>query len=191
MASFVFNSPASNDENEQIFLVNSFPSTPLPSSFVQKFNEEMNEEEQSGNENMMNLLTPMATPDLNTSVSENNNRDTIHRENIPTTEERIRNEIEESERLAWQLMEEESMRAYEMQIEFMRNNPDLFSQEEIQALNSVLQENVVQEDGEEGEEEEEGEGDEEDEDAWSYDRLLEIARVVGGSTSFSSSLMPW
>lgn len=128
----------------------------------------------------MNLVTPIGTPNQSFMNDENAESDSRQQQNIPTTEERIRHEIEESERLAWQLMEEESMRAYEMQIEFMRNNPELFSEEEIQALNSVLQENVEQqEEGEVGEEEGEGEG-EEEEDAWSYDRLLEIARVVGG-----------
>jgi hypothetical protein len=174
MASFVFDSPVFNNENEQISIINIFPSTPLPSNRLQKSNEGMNEEEQEGSENVISLLTPMVTPERNPSENENSNPEMIEEQIPPNTEERVRNEMEESERLAWQLMEEESMRAYEMQVEFMRNNPGLFSEEEIQALNSVLQENVAEEEEEEGEEEEESE------DAWSYDRLLEIARVVGG-----------
>jgi hypothetical protein len=97
--------------------------------------------------------------------------------------DRRQKELEESEMLAWQLMQEESMQAYEMQVDYMRNNPDLFSEEEIAALNTVLEENrtesqqghgVVQ-----GEEEEEEEG-EEDSSEWTYERLLELGQLVGG-----------
>lgn len=53
-------------------------------------------------------------------------------------------ELEESERLAWQLMQEESTNAYEMQLEFMRNNPSLFSNEEVEALNMILQQDHIE-----------------------------------------------
>jgi hypothetical protein len=178
MASFVFDSPY-DENNQQMFRMN-IPSTPTNDhlSFKSANSEgdvnqlERNHEEQYLEQQEVGLTTPIAD-DINTPA------------NISSADRR-RQEMEESERLAWQLMEEESMRAYEMQLDYMRSHPELFSEEEVQALNSVLQENVAVD-----EDIEEGEGEIEDEEGnsgtWSYDQLLEIARVVGGKRQSEES----
>jgi hypothetical protein len=172
MASFVFDSP-SDENNQGIFLMN-IPSTPVPhlsfkpSSSVSS--DRQNNDHEQNFEQHIGLTTPIA--------------DGIFIPANRASDDRRRQEIEESERLAWQLMEEESMRAYEMQLEYMRSNPELFSEEEVQALNSVLQENVGGND-EEIEEGEEEQGEEGNSGTWSYDQLLEIARVVGGMKELS------
>jgi hypothetical protein len=102
-------------------------------------------------------------------------------ENEPemSSSEKRQRELEESERLCWQLMQEESMRAYEMQVEYMRAHPELFGEEDLSALQDVLNEgNDIEDDIDE-------EGDEQavdtsDPDTWSYDRLLELGNIIGG-----------
>jgi hypothetical protein len=125
---------------------------------------------------------------------------------IPSSAEKRQTELEESEQLAWQLMQEESMSAYEMQVEYMRSNPELFSEEEVTALNMILQESQQEdrhgahhnhrerEEGEddrsfddENDEEEEGEGDGDDSADWTYERLLEIGALAGGQLASATT----
>lgn len=97
---------------------------------------------------------------------------------ICSSEKRQR-EQEESERLAWQLMQEESMNAYQMQVDYMRANPELFAEEDLAALGAVLQESQQQQP-----EEDEGEYDDDEEvednsQEWTYEQLLELGHTIG------------
>mmetsp|Transcript_12298 Transcript_12298/g.18633 ORF Transcript_12298/g.18633 Transcript_12298/m.18633 type:complete len:237 (+) Transcript_12298:70-780(+) len=127
-----------------------------------------------GNENSTdNARTLFSSPNTKESSSETEVTDA---ERERKDAEQVQREIEESERLAFQLMEEESMRAYQMQVEYMTANPDLFSQEEMQALNLVLSEQ-----GNNDQDEEEVDEDLNSSDAsnWTYEQLLEIGQAVG------------
>jgi hypothetical protein len=99
---------------------------------------------------------------------------------VMSSAEKRQREQEESERLAWQLMEEESMNAYQMQVDYMRANPELFAEEDLAALGAVLQETQQreEEDVEEGEDGEEVE--EDDSREWTYEQLLELGHTIGG-----------
>ena len=196
MSSF-FLSPV-NENKEINFNIPS--SSPSSSSFLtqennlKKYVNESNqhlEEEEAVEEESNNSISHLNFSLFNHSNSlflSPNKNDNSKIENEISSCERRQKEEKESEELAWRLMEEESMRAYEMQIEYMNNNPQLFSQEELQAFNSLLHENIRAESEEDIEQQqqqqhEEEEGDEEEEDnseAWTYDNLLEIARLVGG-----------
>lgn len=113
--------------------------------------------------------------------------------------EKRQKEQEESERLAWQLMEEESMNAYQMQVDYMRANPDLFSEDDLAAVGAVLQENNNNDihhhnqqhqegseyDDEEDEEEGEGEMEEDNSQDWTYEQLLELGQTIGGNAQLS------
>ena len=92
---------------------------------------------------------------------------------VSSTEKRLK-EQEESERLAWQLMQEESMNAYQMQVDYMRANPELFSEEDMAALGAVLQEPHQNDD------EEDDEVEEDDSAEWTYEQLLELGQSIGG-----------
>ncbi len=52
--------------------------------------------------------------------------------------ERIARELMESERLAFALMQEETDRAYDMQMEFMRNNTNAISEEDLLAIQAAV-----------------------------------------------------
>ena len=100
-------------------------------------------------------------------------------------------------------MEQESLDAYNIQLEYMRNNLHLFSEEDIGVLNFTLQQqqpqqqqqrpsqamddtgsNMFQYEGEEGEEDDQAQDQEGvDEDEWSYERLLAIGQTLGGLTN--------
>ena len=59
-------------------------------------------------------------------------------EPVETTDERVAREMEESERLAYEMMREEAQSAYEMQMEFMRANSDTMSAEDFAALQAAI-----------------------------------------------------
>jgi hypothetical protein len=122
----------------------------------------------------------------NENIEENTLDTTIDRhvnsKSPPSTEEK-RRELEASEHLAWQLMQEESINAYQMQLEYIRSNPDMLTEEEIQSLNLFLNENEALA-GEMNEylDETPDESDSSDPNMWSYDQLLELGRAVGGKS---------
>jgi len=109
--------------------------------------------------------------------------------------EKKRREEEESERLAWELMRQDQNELYQIQLEYMRSQAEGMSEEDMHALELVLQEatgmvpgyhegGAEEYEGEEGEEEEEEEEtDEEDPNQWDYERLLELGNVLGGQIS--------
>ena len=99
-----------------------------------------------------------------------------------TEEERMQREIEESEALARQLMAEEAMASYAMSTNYLRDNADQFSEEDMAALQAAMAEedpeNDNNNDGEEGGDEE-GNNDEEDSNEMSYDALLQLGERIG------------
>jgi len=83
--------------------------------------------------------------------------------------ERLARELSESESLARQLMAEEAMVSYQVSTEFLRDNADQFSQEDLAALQAAM-----------AEEDPEVEDDEEYEDGeMSYDALLRLGERIG------------
>jgi hypothetical protein len=103
-----------------------------------------------------------------------------------TDEERRRKEEEDSERLAWELMQQEQNELYQIQLEYMRSQAQGMSEDDMRALELVLQEatGMVQyqqpQDDEYDDDDEEGEDMEEDPNHWDYERLLELGNVLGG-----------
>lgn len=111
----------------------------------------------------------------------------IVQQTIPSSVEKRQREIEESERLAWQLMEEESINAYEMQVKYMRDHPELFDEADLSAVGAALQENVLspsqnrnaQEDSNYQDDSENGDTEDENSADWTYEQLLELGRTIG------------
>ena len=95
------------------------------------------------------------------------------------SEEDIRKMNEESERLAWELMQQESLEAYNYQVEFMRENSAGMDPADLAALQQAMEEerrNIAPQE-QEGDEDEEQDNSEE----WTYDRLLALGEAVGGT----------
>ena len=100
---------------------------------------------------------------------------------------RKRRENEESEQLAWDMMREESLSAYRMQMDFIASSANEMSAEDLEAIqmamggaNSYTGVEQEQEDIEDDEEEEQDENQDSDVDQWDYDRLLALGEVIGG-----------
>eukprot|EP01031_Cornospumella_fuschlensis_P033470 gene33470-40496_t len=99
---------------------------------------------------------------------------------------RQREEEEASERLAWELMQQEQAALYEMQLQYIRTQAEAggMNQEDLQALQQILNEGgrgqeEAEEDGEQEEEDEEEGEEEEEEEEWDYDRLLALGQALG------------
>lgn len=128
----------------------------------------------------MDLETPMNRDAATSNPPEHNENDTSFPDqgeieiNSPTTEEeteeeRMQRELSESESLARQLMAEEAMASYQMSSNFLRDNADQFSEEDLAALQAAM-----------AEEDPEVEQDEEYEDGeMSYDALLRLGERIG------------
>mmetsp|Transcript_29173 Transcript_29173/g.62031 ORF Transcript_29173/g.62031 Transcript_29173/m.62031 type:complete len:323 (-) Transcript_29173:122-1090(-) len=121
---------------------------------------------------------------MNSSFPDNRDDFEIHgpamdEEEVEETEEdRMQREIEESEALARQLMAEEAMASYAMSTDFLRDNADQFSSEDLAALQAAMAEEYPEANNEElaGHEEEEEEGDSQE---MSYDALLRLGEQIG------------
>lgn len=104
-------------------------------------------------------------------------------EDAESLAEKRRREEEESENLARQLMEEESINAYQLQIDYMRSNPELFSEEDMAALGVALQEseNIPRSSTADEYDEREEDGSEMGDDSreWTYEQLLELGQTIG------------
>jgi hypothetical protein len=101
-----------------------------------------------------------------------------------TDSQRREREDRESEALAWEMMQQENLDVYNMQVQFMQENAGSVSEEDMLVMQQLMEEggNPTAMAEEEGEEEEE-EGDElEDSDSsnWNYDRLLTLGQRMGG-----------
>ncbi len=94
-------------------------------------------------------------------------------------------------------MEQESLEAHNMQLEYMRENMHLFSDEDVNMLQLALQSNHGQqqhqssrEEGDDSFASENGASDEEgeqpgangeEEEGWSYEQLLSLGQALGGN----------
>lgn len=110
-------------------------------------------------------------------------------ESNETDEQRIRRENEQSERLCWEMMREESENAYRVQMEFINSSSNGMSAEDLEAIQMAMNHgnNFVPEDevdtgrGDDDEVyEEEEEQEQSDVDQWDYDRLLALSEEIGG-----------
>ena len=91
-----------------------------------------------------------------------------------TDEERMQRELEESEALARQLMAEEAMASYAMSTEYLRENADQFSSEDLAALQAAMAEEDPENDIDEGDDEDDSISQE-----LSYDALLRLGERIG------------
>ena len=124
-------------------------------------------------------------------------------EEIDETEKlRLQREKEEreSQQLIWELMRQEQMELYQLQLEFMQSQSEGFTEEDMRAVQEAMRENnqvihqishypqpaegqaapeqAGEEDGDGDEEEQEEE--EEEEEEWDYERLLALGQALGG-----------
>lgn len=106
---------------------------------------------------------------------------------IETVANRQRRETEESEQLAWEMMREESMSAYRMQMDYINSSANDMSAEDLEAIQLAIggghsNANMEREQGniEDDEGEEQDENQDSDVDQWDYDRLLALGEVIGG-----------
>ena len=113
----------------------------------------------------------LASTDENSSPEPN-------RSNNDSQSEKRQRELDESEKLAWELMRQENEEAYRVQVEYLQNSQDNISPEDLLLLQSMMNEenqqhlatNTLQN------EEEDDKGEEE---SWDYERLLELGEVLG------------
>lgn len=101
------------------------------------------------------------------------------------SEDEIRRQLEESERLAWELMQQESMEAYNSQLEFMRENSEAMDPADLEALEHAMAEErraLVEPEESQVELEENSE-------EWSYDRLLQLGQALGGISLITSTCL--
>lgn len=102
-----------------------------------------------------------------------NDRNNVNEEE-ETEEEKLQREIEESEALARQLMAEEAMASYAMSAEYLRENADQFSSEDLAALEAAMAEEAPISNVEE-----EIDFDDDDPNNLSYDALLQLGERIG------------
>jgi hypothetical protein len=140
-------------------------------------------------ENEATLLEDVdSVPLVETSSSTTNVSDSVSAESNETDEQRIRRENEESERLCWEMMREESENAYRVQMEFINSSSNGMSAEDLEAIqmamnhgNNFVPDEVDEERGDDDEVyEEEKEQEQSDVDQWDYDRLLALSEEIGG-----------
>lgn len=109
---------------------------------------------------------------------------------IETTAERQRRETQESEQLAWEMMREESISAYRMQLDFINSISNTMSADDLEAIQMAMRDGdafntdaVIEADRDDGEEDDQDQGENQDSDvdAWDYDRLLALEDIMGGN----------
>ena len=108
-----------------------------------------------------------------------------------TPQERLEREERESQELAWQLMQQDNLDMYNMQLQFMQQNAGDMSEEDLRVMQELMNESNQQVlptasgTGEEDDEEEEGdELNESDSSNWDYERLLQLGQQLGGNVSY-------
>lgn len=106
---------------------------------------------------------------------------------VETMAERQRRETEESEQLVWEMMREESITAYRMQMEFINSSSNTMSAEDLEAIQMAMRDGdafisneEIEADRDGDEENDQDENQDSDVDAWDYDRLLALEDVMGG-----------
>lgn len=150
-----------------------------------------------------NYSLEASTPALNASegdIEEVSVVDLTESQGLPseqeeTLEERLAREERESQELAWQLMQQDNMDMYNMQIQFMQENADQLSEEDMLLMQALVRESGVPialagppghaEEGEaDGQEDGDGEElDESDSSNWDYERLLQLGQQLGGENT--------
>lgn len=120
-----------------------------------------------------------------------NETDATSEEQPETAEERRIREERESEALAWEMMRQENLEIFRMQMEFMAENREAITDDDYEAIRLAVNESggidVLYPNGRAGQladgenEEYQEEESEEDSQAWDYDRLLELGRTMGGN----------
>ena len=109
---------------------------------------------------------------------------------IEMTAERQRRETQESEQLAWEMMREESISAYRMQLDFINSISNTMSADDLEAIQMAMRngdafntDEVIEADRDDGEEDDQNQGENQDSDvdAWDYDRLLALEDIMGGN----------
>lgn len=168
MAHF-FMTPSPESQRVSVFAVNALPSSSDDASLLMEESSSSKEGQRLFFDDQENRNIENATPSLSDS-------------------EVKRRELEESERLAWQLMQEESMSAYQMQLDYLKNNIDGMNDEEMRAIESILRESEVvvgvpvaatSDDASFAEEENESDGEEHSSANWSYEQLLALGEAIG------------
>lgn len=97
------------------------------------------------------------------------------RESISESIVNMRNENEESERLVWELLQQEAEEAYRMQMEFLRSNANEIGAEDFEVLQALVNEGGIEQESHEN-------LDESTEEEWDYDSLLELGSLLGGKS---------
>ena len=113
----------------------------------------------------------LASTDENSSPAPN-------RTNNDSQSEKRQRELDESEKLAWELMREENEEAYRVQVEYLQNSQGNISAEDLLLLQSMMNEENQQHLAANTSPSEE-EGQEEEQESWDYERLLELGEVLG------------
>lgn len=111
---------------------------------------------------------------------------------VQTEEDRIQREIAESEALAWEMMRQENLEAHRIQMQFIRENAEHLSPEDILMMESIMAESgdsnalddPAAQEGDDNsnnnDQEEVANPDRSDPDDWDYDRLLALGQMIGG-----------
>lgn len=123
----------------------------------------------------------------NTSIAEDVTTETSAESE--TSEQRMEREDRESQELAWQLMQEENMEVYNMQMQFMRENADQMSEEDLALIQAMINESGQPQQAEapapigaDEDDQENNELNESDSSNWDYERLLQLGQQIGGTT---------
>ena len=112
-----------------------------------------------------------------------------------TDEQRREREDRESQELAWQLMQQDNMEMYNLQLQYMQENAGQLEDEDFQLMQALMNESGQQvqqinthettEEVDEEAENEEDELNESDSSNWDYDRLLQLGQQLGGTAYFN------
>ena len=145
------------------------------------------------NNNDISISSDDITPIINDNNKDNkdikdnaDDNDDVEREEEneqeETLEDKQRRELEESERLAWEIMQQEEQQYYQQQVEYMRQNSETISAEDLAAIQQIVNEPTVrfQQNGDEEGDESDEEGEEgEEEENWDYDQLIALGQAIG------------
>ena len=152
---------------DQAMIDNSFPEDGEGAAITSPLAADSNQNDQAD-----------ASPEGEGSGEEDEDEECAGEAEEETAEQRAQREIEESEALARQLMAEEAMASYAQSTNYLRDNADQFSQEDLAALEAAMAEEDPEASADEGEGEgDEGEGGEESN--LSYDALLRLGERIG------------
>ena len=125
----------------------------------------------------LTLLEDGSSPAFDRLASDENSSPAPNRTNNDSQSEKRQRELDESEKLAWELMREENEQAYRVQVEYLQNSQGNISAEDLLLLQSMMNEENQQHLATNTSPSEEE--DQEEEESWDYGRLLELGEVLG------------